>query len=212
VSAPKSIIDAQVQHLLDVVENHRTARYEEIRDQAQNNAHAIISKAHKDARQRMHDDNVETREKANRKLASTEAQLQTQKRLARQLTDVELLQTSWKLLKESLERQWQQPDTRKQWIDNLTGQALTTLVSPYWRIEHPVDWLEEERIALQMWLHEQLGHSPELKAVADISAGLRLCAEGTCVDGTADGLIHERTRIEALMLAAIHRDSDADHV
>jgi vacuolar-type H+-ATPase subunit E/Vma4 len=212
VNDPKSIIDAQVQHLLNVVEDHRAARYEEIHDQAQNDAHAIISKAHKDARRIMHDDNVETREKANRQLASTEAQIQTQKRLARQQTDEELLQAGWKLLKESLERQWQQPDTRKQWVDNLISQALATLVSPHWRIEHPADWEEEELIALQMQLHEQLDHAPELEPVADINAGLRLCAEGTCVDGTADGLMHERTRIEGLILAAIHQHGDSDHV
>jgi vacuolar-type H+-ATPase subunit E/Vma4 len=212
VNDPKSIIDAQVQHLLNVVEDHRATRYEEIQEQAQKNAHAIISKAHKDARQRMHDDNVETRENANRQLASTEAQLQTQQRLARQQSDEKLLQASWKLLKASLERQWQQPDIRKQWVDNLTRQALATLVSPHWRIEHPADWADEECIALQMQLHEQLDHTPELEPVTDISAGLRLCAEGTCVDGTADGLMHERTRIEALMLAAIHQHGDADHV
>lgn len=212
MSDPESIIDAQVQHLLNVVEEHRAARYEEIQDQARNDAHAIVSKAHKDARRRMHDDNVETREKANRHLASTEAQLQTEKRLARQQSDEKNLQASWKLLSESLDRQWQQPDTRKQWVDNLISQAMATLVSPHWRIEHPADWPEEELIALQMQLHEQFNHAPELEPAADISSGLRLFAEGTCVDGTADGLMHERTRIEALILAAIHQHDDADHV
>lgn len=211
MSSPKSIIDAQVQHLLNVVEKQRAERCKEILDQAQNDAHAIIDKAHKDARRRMHDDNLETREKANQQLASTEAQLQTRKRLARQQSDEELLQSSWGLLKESLERQWQQPGTRKQWVENLIDQALATLVSPHWRIEHPADWAEEERIALQMHLLEQLDHAPELQPDADISAGLRLCTEDTCVDGTANGLLHKRSHIEALMLAAIHKHGDSEH-
>jgi len=212
MSTPKSIVDAQIQHLQNVVEHHRATACEKIQLQARTKSHELISKAHENARRRMHEDNVETREKENRQLASAVAQIQTQKRLARQQSDEELLRTSWKLLKESLERQWQQADTRKQWLDNLIGQALATLVSQHWRIEHPVDWAAEERTALQIRLQEQLGHSPEMDAVTDISAGLRLCTEGTCVDGTTDGLMHERTRIEALMLAAIHKHGDADHV
>jgi len=212
MSTPKSIVDAQIQHLQNVVEHHRATACEKIQLLAQTKAHGLISKAHENSRRRMHEDIVETREKEHRQLASAEAQIQTRKRLARQHSDEELLRTSWKLLKESLQRRWQQADTRKQWIDNLIGQALATLVSQHWRIEHPADWAEEERTALQMRLHEQLGHAPELEAIADISAGLRLCTGGTCVDGTTDGLMHERTRIEALMLAAIHKHGDADHV
>ena len=160
----------------------------------------------------MHEDIVEIREKEHRQLASAEARIQTRKRLARQQSDEEMLQTSWKLLKESLERQWQQAGARKQWIDNLIERALATLVSPHWRIEYPVDWAEAERTALQGRLQGQLGHAPELEVAADISAGLRLCTGGTCVDGTTDGLMHERTRIEALLLAAIHKHVIADHV
>ena len=212
MSTPKSIVDAQIQHLQNVVERHRATACEKIQLLAQTRADELISKAHENSRRRMHEDNVETREKEHRQLASAEAQIQTRKRLARQHSDEELLRSGWKLLKESLERQWQQADTRKPWIDNLIGQALATLVSPHWHIEHPVDWAEEERMALQRRLHEQLGHAPELEAIADISAGLRLCTGGTCVDGTTDGLMHERTRIEALMLAAIHKHGDADHV
>ena len=212
MSTPKSIVDAQIQHLQNVVEHHRATACEKIQLLAQTKAHEMINKAHENSRRRMHEDNVETREKEHRQLASAEAQIQTRKRLARQQSDEELLQSGWRLLKASLERQWQQADTRKQWIDNLIGQALATLVSQHWRIEHPADWAEEERTALQKRLHEQLGHAPELEAIADISAGLRLCTGGTCVDGTTDGLMHERTRIEALMLAAIHKHGDADHV
>ncbi|MEA1888909.1 MAG: hypothetical protein U9N50_03905 [Pseudomonadota bacterium] len=211
MSTPKSIVDAQIQHLLNVVERHRAAACEKVQRQSRTKAHELISRTHQNARRRMHEDIVETREREHRQLASAEAQTQTRKRLARQQSDEELLRTSWKLLKASLERQWQQADTRKLWIDNLIDQALATLVSQHWRIEHPADWAEEERIVLQRRLHEQLGHSPELDAVTDISAGLRLCTGGTCVDGTTDGLMHQRTRIEALLLAAIHKHGDADH-
>jgi hypothetical protein len=211
VSTPKSIVDAQVQHLLSAVEHYRSTRCAKIREQARTKANALISKAHKAARSRMHDDNVSTRVATHHLLTSTEARLQTRKRLARQQSDEELLEASWIMLEESLHRQWQQAGTRKQWVDNLVDQAMARLVSPHWRIEHPVDWPEQERTALQIQLDDRLGHLPEMEANPEIRAGLRLCTEGTCVDGTADGLMHERTRIEALMLATIHKHGDANH-
>jgi len=45
------------------------------------------------------------------------------------------------------------------------------------------------------------GKTPRLQAKADINAGLRICAGGTCMDATIDGLLHDRERIDAELLA-----------
>ncbi len=42
-----------------------------------------------------------------------------------------------------------------------------------------------------------------LEPQAGITAGLRISAGGACVDGSIEGLLRQRTRIEALLLAEI---------
>jgi len=211
MSSPKNIVDAQVQHLLNLVEQHREKSCARMQVLAQEKAAELISKAHGAARNRMHEFNISLRGSIDHQLSSAEARLQTQKRLARQQSDDELLKTGWTLMKTSLEQLWQQADTRTQWIDNLVNLSTAKLVSPYWQIEHPADWANEERHTLQKLLQEQLGQLPELKADSNISAGLRLCAAGSCIDGTVEGLMHEKSWIEAKILRSIHKHGNTDH-
>lgn len=211
MSRPKNIVDAQVQHLLNMVEQHRQKSCAKIHLLAQEKSAELISKAHAAAQNRMHEFNISLRGSIDRQLSSTVARLQTQKRLARQQSDEALLETGWTLMKTSLQQLWQQTDTRAQWIDNLVTLAMAKLVSPHWQIEHPVDWAKEERHTLQKRLQEQLGQLPELKSDANISAGLRLCAAGSCIDGTVVGLMHEKSLIEAKILMSIHKHGNADH-
>ena len=60
-------------------------------------------------------------------------------------------------------------------------------------------------------LHKELGQRPQLQVDPSITAGLRICAAGTCVDGTVAGLMHEKSRVESTLLTAIHKRRDAAH-
>lgn len=211
MSEPKSIVDVQVQHLLNVVEQHRDAQCSKLSKAARDSAEKLIATAHSNARQRLHDDIEQTRESSHQQLTSTQARLQTRKRLARQELDEALLQAAWKQLKDSLQSEWDNFETRRQWIESMLDAALAMLVSDQWRIEHPVDLTDEDAAALQLKVFERLGHSPELEATDHVPAGLRICTDGACVDGTIEGLMHDRPRIEASILAAVHDLDESDH-
>jgi hypothetical protein len=58
-----------------------------------------------------------------------------------------------------------------------------------------------EHDALLQQINSLCGKTPRLQAKADISAGLRICADRTCMDATIDGLLHDRERIDAELLA-----------
>ena len=210
MSKPQSIVDAQLEHLLNLVEQNREESCTKIQILAQDKAVKLISKAHSTARNRMHEFNISLRGSIDQQLSSTEARMQTQKRLARQQSDEELLVTGWTLMKTSLEQLWQHTESRTQWIDNLVNLALEKLASPHWQIEHPSDWATGERRTLQELLQNKLGHLPVLKADESISAGLRLCAANSCIDGTINGLMHDKPRIEARMLTSFHKYGNAD--
>lgn len=204
MNGPKSVVDAQLEHLLEVVDRHRGEQCNTLLEQARSQAEQIVKQAHRDARTRFHRDVIDTRESMRRQLLSAESQRQTRLRQQRQQADQALLERAWQPLGEALQHRWQDETQRQRWIDYLLGKASATLVANAWQIEHPTDWPAQEREALQSVLGKQADRRAQFTAGPDIAAGLRICAGDTCVDGTLEGLLRDRRRIEALLLARIN--------
>ena len=198
------LVDAQLQQLLETVERHRDERCKVLQDDADAQAQMLLKHAWQEGRARLHQAVLATREQARRQLAAAQAQHQTRLRMQRQHDDQALLARAWQPLRELLLQRWQQPESRRQWTEALLTQASATLLDPHWRIEHPADWPEAERTAVQRKLKAELGHDPVLSANTDLAAGLRICAGDACIDGSASGLLRARTHIEAMMLAALN--------
>jgi hypothetical protein len=194
-------VEVQMRQLLQVVARHRDERCNELLGQARREAAQVITQAHAEARVRMHQSVQGIREERRLRLAAAEAQLQTRRRRRREGADLWLLAAAWQPLRKALLARWSQETSRRQWIDFLVRQACTLLVATDWQIEHPVDWPVQERVALEERLAGQLGRLPEFIPRKEISAGLRICADGTCVDATLEGLLRDQTRIESLLLA-----------
>lgn len=201
MSTPDGIVDAKVQHLVSVVEQHRDEQCTQARAMAQEEAQKLVADAWREARARMHRDNAETRHRVQRTLDSAEAQRQTARREQRQFRDQELLAEARKSLHAELVRRWQQPESRQQWCRQLVKQAATTLDGKLWAVDHPAEWEASEREALAARIEELCGQAPQLQADTDIKAGLRICAGSTCVDATVAGLLRNRERIDAELLA-----------
>ena len=201
MSTPGSNLDGRVRHLLDVVVQHRDEKCAAIRATAQTEAQALVRTAWREARERLHSDNIETRQQVEHKLASHAAQQQTRRRQQRQADDERLLVTACTALQAALLQRWQQPVSRQQWCEALVNAAVTTLDGKVWTVEHPADWPMSEHDALREHINSLCGKTPRLQARADISAGLRICADGTCMDATSDGLLHDRERTDAELLA-----------
>ena len=199
-----SVVDAQLQHLLEVVERNRDERCRALLSEAREQARQLVHKAHREARAHLHHKVLATREKARLKLASAQAQRQTHLRLQRHRADQALLARTWQPLTDRMQQRWREAASRRLWIDNLLEQASTMLVDRNWRIEHPLDWPAGERHELETRLGSELGSPPGFFGQADIVAGLRICAGAACVDGTLEGLLRDRTRIEALLLATLN--------
>ena len=197
-------IDTRMQHLLDVVEHNRDERCEALLSAAREQAQKIIKQAYQDARKHLHMKVQASREDARQRLAAADAQRQTRARLDRQNADRALLERAWEPLNQQLLHYWREADTRRQWIDNLIQQAAENLIGKPWRIEHPADWPDAERIELLARLVKTSGSVPEFSGQTGITAGLRICAGDACVDGTRCGLLRSRSRIEGIMLAKLN--------
>jgi len=194
-------LDGRIQHLLNVVARHRDEKCAAIRANAEAEAKVLLHTAWREARERLHNDNVETRRRVELALASYEAQQQTRRRQERQASDEALLVAARDALRAALLQRWSQPASRQRWCEALVEAAATTLDVREWVVEHPTDWPVSEHEALLARIKSRCGKAPRLQAQAGISAGLRVCAGSTCMDATLDGLLHDRARIDAELLA-----------
>jgi len=209
MNMPGSVVDAQLQHLLEVVASDRDKRCHAVIEETTELARQVVKQAHHDARAQIHEDFSELREQIRQRLTSAEAQQQTRMRMLRQKADQDFLDAAWLPLQQALQRHWQQAEHRKQWVMQLIEKAAATLIDPHWLIEHPQDWPAPECNTLKDKLRSDFECIPSFEAHPEITAGLRICTAGACVDGSIEGLLQQRTHIEALLLAEIRKQQGA---
>ena len=201
MSIPDSIIKAQLDHLIEVVNSHRDKRCTEIRDEAHRQAREIVRQAYRDGRQRLHGNIQDSRRQLRRSIDSARAKQHTAERLHQQQVDCQFLESAWEQLHDTLAMRWQPADSRQLWLDMIFHQAAEVLLEKSWLVEHPADWAQEEKSRLANQVHEFTGQQPEMQSCEDIAAGIRISADGACVDGSSTGLLADRLRIESELLS-----------
>jgi hypothetical protein len=201
MNTPVNGLEKKLRQLLEMVERHRDEQCGAIRASAAAEAKVLLRTAWREQRERLHNDNVETRRWVEQALASHEAQQQTRRRQQQQARDEVLLVAAREALQSALLQRWQQPVSRQQWCEALVTTAVAVLDAGEWTVEHASDWPENEQEPLRARIQSHWGMTPRLQADAGIRAGLRICAAAACVDATLNGLLHDRERIDAELLA-----------
>lgn len=201
MNGPESILDAKVRSLLDVVEQRRDRDCDKRMDAASHQAREIVASAWRDERERLHREITHIREQVRQKLVSAEAQRQTHRRQRRQAEDQALLNRACDALRNELAQRWRDVATRQQWTESLVHQAADALLGNTWTIQHPVDWPASERASTGRLVEQLVGETPRFETGDRLTAGLRICSPGACVDGSLDGLMHDGTDIAAQLLA-----------
>ena len=152
----------------------------------------------------MHAAVEEERLRANQRIAAARAQVQTRLRQRAHQTALLLLHHGWDHLHQALIERWKAPETRSRWIAALGRQALHTLPRQAWKIHHPPGWDTAEASTLCERIAGHCGVKPSFEADNEIGAGLRLVTDGACLDGTLEGLLADRSAIEAQLLAQLN--------
>lgn len=203
MSADRDPTADRVQQLLAVVERARDKHCAEVMERAQTEARQLLKHALQKARVRLHHEIHQSREQFRRHLVLEQAGKEARLRQARQRADRVLLEQSWQPLRDALIRRWRVSAGRRAWVDAVIDQALGRLVARDWQIEHPSDWPEQERQVVKERLRGVLGSEPVCVAESSLPAGIRVRAGDTLVDGSCDGLLHDRSDIEARLLAVV---------
>ena len=203
---PSSIVRTQVDRLLNVVHEYQDRQCEKILTQAQQETQQIIRQAYGDARLRLHQYILESREGMQREIVTAKAKSHTIRKQIQHKADRLYLKQTWDMLEDKLITRWQNKEQRQRWVQKILVVALQVLPSQDWLVEHPDCWSEEEKHnlinqALQKYSKKSSGIAVNFAVSSDIIAGIRICAHGATVDGTLQGLLANRSRIESEFLA-----------
>lgn len=196
-------VDVPREALIELITATRDAHSAEILEQARQQARARIAGAFREARQRVSRAIEEERVRARGLLAVNEARLETHNRQRYQDAVQHMLSRARHRLGAALLARWRDDQQRQQWLEHLLDQALRRLPKVRWEIEHPAGWDGAEIAA---WLDRIAGHTgarPLLRGDARIAAGLRIRADGACLDGTLDGLLADERAVQARLLALL---------
>ncbi|NNJ96265.1 MAG: hypothetical protein HKP12_03825 [Gammaproteobacteria bacterium] len=193
-----------VEHLLGIVVENREERCAQLRDHARQHASKIVQQAHTKSRARMHRHVSALREKRSQRVSSAFARNQTLLRQQHQKADRAVADMAWPLLRDAMLALWNSTESRRRWLDGVITSAAARLLHTDVHVEHPTAMSEHER----SWLKKQIdisGKEAELQGCEDIEAGVRIIAQGTVIDATLDGLLKQKTTIEAKLIAQIKR-------
>ncbi|HKJ10731.1 MAG TPA: hypothetical protein VKA76_16705 [Gammaproteobacteria bacterium] len=187
--------------LLELLQEHAEQRCQQIREEAEQQARELVRGAYREARQHVHKGIEEERWHANRRIEAARAQLETRNRQHYRDAVSHTLKRGWHRLERALAMRWRSADTRLLWVGSLVGRGLESLPQAAWRIEHPSDWSTPELGEWKPRIEARSGAPCVFVVDEDLSAGLRICAGGACLDGTLHGLMANREEIEAQLLA-----------
>jgi hypothetical protein len=193
--------------LLKIVEDERQARCRALRSRAEAEARAIVRQAQGEARQRVRAALEEARRRSRARLARAEAQYRTRVRLAHQRRLVALLQRGWQWLDEALILVWRDPARRQRWVEDCALRAAAVLPAGRWQVSHPAGWPEAEQERLRELLRKRSVTTAEMMPDTAITAGLRLVSGNSAFDATREGMLADRSAIEARLL--FHLEGEA---
>lgn len=194
-----------LEHLLGVVVESREKRCHEMRENAQQQATQIIRQSYSKGRIRMHHHINALREKVRARVTAAIARNQTLLRRQHQKEDRAILDVAWPLLREAMLALWNDPASRQRWLDAAITSASTGLRAHDWRIEHPPSLSHADIKRIKQASAQGSSRGPELSACDDIEAGIRIITKGAVIDATLEGLLRQKTAIEARMIARIKR-------
>lgn len=198
---PESIVDAQVQRLLDIVQEYQTQQCDELLFRAQDESRQIVRQAYHEARQRLHQDIQHSRNRMQQELFAMRAKQHTMMMQQRHQAERRFLNQSWELLAEKLLSRWAEEKQRSAWIKKIILAAHKVIPGRKWQVEFPDQMSKQAQQAVREQITESYSPQASFVAVSSIQAGLRISADGAVVDGSLQGLMTNRGRIESLFLA-----------
>lgn len=203
MSAPDSIVQAQMEALLRRVAREQEMLSRKARDAAAEQARGIVARAREEARVRTRQASEQARQSVERALADRRAALETAARQREQALLRKLMDEAWATLPGALDATWRDAAARRSWCEAACALARRIVMGGgAFTIEldttAPADAEDCARRSVSNG-----GDAAPVVRVDGLGAGLRIRRGLACVDATATGLLASRERIEAELLAEL---------
>lgn len=195
--------------LLGVVEAYREQECRRLLEGAEQEARELLQQAYRKVRRHLHRRVVAERSRARARIEAAQAEQTTRERMSRERWHLVLLETAWPRLEKALLERWGRPDDRREWVSHFVGEALATVPRQAWTIQHAPDLDSAYQEAVRAELTPKLEHAPIFRADPKIRAGLIIRSGDAVLDATLDGLLADRRRMEARLLALLGREGEA---
>jgi hypothetical protein len=192
--------------LLALVRQHCNDRCAALLQPADDEARALLRAALSDGRRRVRTAIAEERKRLRSAVGAREAALQTERRIASQRHEAQLLARAWHELPRVLTDRWNDAHRRTRWVDAHLARACATFeCSVQWRIRHHPAWSEQERSAAAARLAAR-GIAAAFEEDPGIGAGLTIACGHNVLDASLDGLLADRALIEGRLLQLLSED------
>lgn len=196
------VLELQVETLLGELRRQQENRCRELIAAAETRAQDLLQNSRHELRERVRQAVAEERRRRELALQQARHRVRTEQRHGRQALYARLLSLAWPALASELERRWSGDATRKAWCEMLIEEAESALSHEPWTIECPANWTGKDQRWLIRTIRERGLPEPTCRSCPEASAGLKIRHGSACLDGSIDGLLARRSRVEGLLLAA----------
>ncbi len=193
-------IDEREQGLMKLVVEYREQECRRILAEAESRAAELRRQTYVRQRAALHQRVIAERPRAQSMIQAADAERVTRERRRGEQRDAALAAAVWPLLEEALLSRWTAPESRERWVHLALAEAGRRLPRGGWLLRHATNWPEPERAEAARRIEQQSGPA---RFIADsgIAAGLIVIASGAALDMSVTGLLRDRSRVEARMLA-----------
>lgn len=194
---------ANLDAMLAKVRTQAESECSAVASDARAEAEAILKRAHKDARIKVHEAVEHERRAAIRDIGKMQARIDTDKRQRLQTSELTYLDEAWKTLRDTIQQRWDDPEDRAQWVASVVTHTAENLQPGSWVIEHPEGWDTKEMDPHLDSIEDNSGDQPAYRPDASMSSGLRVHVGEAVLDASPGGILADQDHISALLLAEL---------
>jgi hypothetical protein len=193
--------------LLKLVADQRDEACRRALAEAEQKARETLRQTHRKERAHLHRRVLDERARIQARIQAVEAERVTRERREQARASARVLEEAWPLLQLGLRQRWQDAEGRRAWVARCVREAVGSLPAGAWTLRHAPGWSSAEQQAVREALGRLLGVEPQCRGDADVEAGLIIESGGASLDGSLQGLLADRQRLEARLLALLAGES-----
>jgi hypothetical protein len=196
-------VSNRMNELINIVEQNRDAKQQEILEAARSEAQQILKNAYSQARKRVGEVVAQERRIQAEVENTARARLETEQRQQQLQRSEALLKESREILEKALVQRWQDQTARRAWLNFIAQQAGRFLPKGQWQVVSPAPLDKDDITHLKNCISKKPTPPLTFQSEEKLVAGLKIGCNNAWVDGTLDMLLADTRSIDAQLLGLI---------